>query len=142
MAAKLKKAAFKHVEAKWYCYHDTSKEIQMIRNNIMFCREGVDENIGGVRDSLPGKPMESIAARLAAHKRLAQSEEIANAVYTQFPERHHRLIRLWDWTRRHTRDGLADKLSKRQAVRRRMKLFMRLGWDRDADECSIYERVS
>jgi hypothetical protein len=30
LAAKLKKAAFKHVEAKWYCYHDSSKEIQMI----------------------------------------------------------------------------------------------------------------
>ncbi|EZP77171.1 Gp53 protein [Parageobacillus genomosp. 1] len=142
MAAKLKKAAFKHVEAKLYCYHDPSKEIQMIRNNIMFCREGVDENIGGGRDFLLGKPMESIAARQTTHKRLAQLEEIANAVYTQLPERHHRLIRLWDWTRRYTWDGLADKLSKRQAVRRRMKLFMRLGWGRDADECSIYERVS
>ncbi|NUK30357.1 hypothetical protein HT574_09715 [Parageobacillus sp. VR-IP] len=62
------------------CYHDTLKEIQMIRNSIMFCREGVDENIGGGRDSLLGKPTESIAVRLAAHKRLTPLEERANAI--------------------------------------------------------------
>jgi hypothetical protein len=65
--------------------------------------------------------MESIAVRLGAHMRLAELEEIANAVYTQLPKTQQRPIRLWDWTRRHTWDGLADKLSKRQAVRRRMK---------------------
>jgi hypothetical protein len=88
----------------------------MIRNNIMFCREGVDENIGGGRVSLLGKPTESIAVRLAAHKRLAPLEERANAIertgkYT-LPEMHQRLISLWDWTRprRYTWDGLADKL--------------------------------
>jgi RinA family phage transcriptional activator len=116
LAAKLKKAAFKHVEAKWYCYHDPSKEIQMIRNNLMFCREGVNENIGGGRDSLPRKPMESNAARQMTHKRLAQSEEIANGVYTQLQERHHRLIRLWNWTRRHTWDGLAYKQTLSRAA--------------------------
>jgi hypothetical protein len=90
----------------------------MIRNSIMFCREGVDENIGGGRDSLLGKPMESIAVRLAAHKRLAPLEERKNAiertgkVNTHLPKMHQRLIPLWDWTRprRHTWDGLADKL--------------------------------
>ncbi|KYD16430.1 hypothetical protein [Saccharococcus caldoxylosilyticus] len=80
VATKLKKAAFQHIEAELYCYHDTLKEIQMIRNSIMFCREGVDENIGGGRDSLSGKTMESIAVRLAAHKRLAPLEERANAI--------------------------------------------------------------
>ncbi|BDG39773.1 hypothetical protein PcaKH16_19120 [Parageobacillus caldoxylosilyticus] len=58
------------------------------------------------------------------------------------PERYQRLIRLWDWTRRYTWDGLADKLSKRQAMRGGMKLFMRLRGDWDADEFSIYKRVS
>jgi RinA family phage transcriptional activator len=115
VATKLKKATFKHIEAELYCYHDTLKEIQMIRNNIMFCREDVDENVGGGRSSLPGKPTESIATRLATHKRLAQLEEIANAierVYTQLPETHQKLIRLKYWTRPQTLtwDGIANEL--------------------------------
>jgi RinA family phage transcriptional activator len=142
LAAKLKKAAFKHVEAELYCCHDMLKEIQVIRNNIMFCWEKVDENIGGGRDSLPRRPMESIAVRLGAHKRLAELEEIANAVYTQLPERHHRLIRLWNWTRRHTRDGLAGKLYKQTPSRAADEMIYTIGVRWNADESRIYERVS
>jgi RinA family phage transcriptional activator len=139
LATKFKKAAFKHVEAKLYCYHDPSKEIQMIRNNIMFYREGVNENIGGGRDSLPRKPVESNAARQTTHKRLAQLEEIANAVYTQLPKTQQRLIRLWNWTRRYTWDGLAYKQTPSRAAD---EIIYAIGVRWDADECSIYERVS
>jgi RinA family phage transcriptional activator len=138
-ATKLKKATFKHIESELYSYKDTLKEIEFIRNNIMFCKEEIDENVGGSRASLPGKPTESIATRLATHKRLAQLEEIVNAiekVYTRLPETHQRLIQLWYWTRprRYTWDGVAEKLfiSKRQAMRWRDEIIYAiaevLGW--------------
>jgi RinA family phage transcriptional activator len=136
---KLKKATFKHIESELYSYKDTLKEIEFIRNNIMFCKEEIDENVGGSRASLPGKPTESIATRLATHKRLAQLEEIVNAiekVYTRLPETHQKLIRLKYWTKPQTLtwDGIADKLyiSKRQAMRWRDEIIYAiaevLGW--------------
>jgi hypothetical protein len=83
--------------------------------------------------------MESIAVRLGAHKRLAQLEEIANAVYTQLPKTQQRLIRLWDWTRRHTWDGLAYKQTPSRAAD---EMIYAIGVRWNADESCIYERVS
>jgi hypothetical protein len=84
--------------------------------------------------------MESIAIRLGAHKRLAQLEEIAKAVYTQLPKTQQRLIRLWNWTRRHTWDGLAYKQTPSRAAADEIIYAIGVRWD--ADECSVYERVS
>jgi RinA family phage transcriptional activator len=120
-AIKLKKATFKHIESELYCYKDTLKEIEFIRNNIMFCKEEIDENVGGGRASLPGKPTENIATRLATHRRLTKLEEIANAiekVYVNLPETHQKLIQLRYWTRpqKYTWDGIAEQLHVNRAT--------------------------
>lgn len=138
-ATKLKKATFKHIEAELYCYHDTLKEIERIRKDIMFCNDSIDENVGGGRSNLPSSPTERIGTMLLTHRRLQQLETIANAiktVYERVSDEHKRLIQLKYWTRpqRYTWDGLADQLniSKRQAMRWRDEIVYAiaevLGW--------------
>lgn len=138
-AIKLKKATFKHIESELYSYHETLKEIQSLRQNIMFTKENNDENVGGGRSSLPYSPTEATATRLATHKKLTQLEEVANAVqkvYTGIPETHRKLLEMKYWKRPqiYTWDGIADKLfiSKRQAMRWRDEIVQTtaeiLGW--------------
>jgi RinA family phage transcriptional activator len=139
VATKLKKATFKHIESELYGYHDTLKEIDNLRKDIMFCNDNEDENTGGGRNNLPSSPTERIATRLATHKRLIQLEEVTNAIYKVFqglPEDYQKLVRLKYWTRPQTLtwEGIADKLfiSGRQAMRWRDELVYAvaeaLGW--------------
>ncbi|WP_028392739.1 hypothetical protein [Bacillus cihuensis] len=121
-ATKLKKPTFQHIESEIYSYHDTLKEIQLLRNNIMFTNENDDENTGGGRSSFISDPTGSLGTRLATHKRLTKLEEIATAiekVYTGLPETHRQLVQLKYWTRPQqlTWEGIAQKLhvSRRQA---------------------------
>jgi RinA family phage transcriptional activator len=136
---KLKKATFKHIESELYAYHDTLKEIDRLRKDIMFCNENIDENVGGGRSNLPSSPTERIGTALLTHRRLQQLENIANAIrlaYERVPDEYKRLIQLKYWTKpqRYTWDGIADKLhiSKRQAMRWRDEIVYAiaevLGW--------------
>lgn len=138
-AVKLKKATFKHIESELYSYHDTLKEIEQLRKDIMFCKDNSDENIGGGRSNLPSSPTERIATRLATHKRLNQLEEVANAiqkVYTGLPEDYQKLVRLKYWTKPQTLtwEGIADKIpvSRRTAFNMRDEIIYAisevLGW--------------
>ena len=77
---KLKRATFKYIESELYSYKDTLKEIDQLRDEILYGRNNDDENIGGGRSSLPGKPTEQIATRLLTHKTLRNREEVANAI--------------------------------------------------------------
>lgn len=126
VATKLKKATFKHIESELYSYHDTLREIEFLRRNIMFCKENDDENVGGGRSSLPSSPTEKIGTRLATHKKLNQLEEVAHAiekVYTGLPEDYQKLVRLKYWTKPQelTWDGIAMKIpvSRRTAFNMR-----------------------
>lgn len=111
----LKKATFKHIESELYSYHDTLKEIEFLRKEIMFSHHSVDENVGGGRSSLPSHPTEQIATRLATHKKLNQLEEVTNAiqkVYTGLPENYQKLVRIkyWKHPQTLTWDGIAEEL--------------------------------
>lgn len=136
---KVRKATFKHIESELYSYHDTLKEINILRKDIMFTKENDDENIGGGRNNLPSSPTEIIATRLTTHKRLMQLEEVTNAigkVYIGLPEEHKKLTRLKYWTRPQlkTWDGIASELNigRRTAFRLRDEIVFAvaevLGW--------------
>lgn len=136
---KIKKATFKHIEAELYHYHDTLREIEKLRKELIFANTGPDENVGGSRGNLPGNPTEQIGTKLATHKRLNQLEEIVSAierVYERLPGDYKRLVELKYWTNPQllTWDGIADKLhiSKRQAMRWRDEIVSAiaeaLGW--------------
>ena len=136
---KLKKPTFKHIESELYSYHDTLREIQFLRTNLMFCKENDDENIGGGRSSFTSSPTEQIGTKLASHKKLNNLETITNAiekVYTGLPETHQKLVKLKYWTRPQlkTWDGIAQELhvSRRQAIYWRNEIINTisevLGW--------------
>ena len=133
-AMKLKKPTFKHIESELYSYHDTLREIQFLRNNLMFCKENDDENVGGERSSNISSPTEQIGTKLATHKKLNNLETITNAiekVYTGLPETHQRLIKERYWTKPQLKswDGIAMDLnvSRRQAFRWRDEIIYALG---------------
>ncbi|RKO63245.1 transcriptional regulator [Caldibacillus debilis] len=138
-ATKIKTATFKHIEAELYAYPDTKKEIARLREEILHGKANDDENIGGGRSNIPGRPTERVATRLVMSKRLRNLEEVAEAidrVYERLPEGHQKLVKLryWGKYRRPTWDDIAGKLfiSKRQAMRWRDEIVHliadQLGW--------------
>jgi len=135
---KLSPGAFKHVESELYRFHETHREIQRIRNEILFSSPSRDDNVGGSRGNLPGDPV-GRKAILLTHRKLEQMERIVEAirdVYDQLPDEKKKLIRLRYWVKPQTRTwaGIAQMLhiSERQARRWRDEIvFMiaeRLGW--------------
>jgi RinA family phage transcriptional activator len=102
-AASLSKAAFKHIESEIYYYNDTLKEIDRLRKEIMFGNDDEDENTGGGRSSIPGRPTERIATRLLTHKRLRNLEEMAEAIeyaFNALSEDHRKVIRIKYWSKK------------------------------------------
>jgi RinA family phage transcriptional activator len=142
-ATKLKKATFKHIEAEIYYFHETKKEIQRLREEILHPFDERPENINIVKGAnsvkKPGDPTGRSAVQLVDNARLKQMERISNAiqkVYTESLPEHQELMRLKYWTKPQTLtwDGIADKLhvSKRQAMRWRDEIVYSiaevLGW--------------
>lgn len=94
---KLKRATFKYIESELYSYKDTLKEIERLRDEILYGSAEIDENVGGGRSTIPSKPTEQIATRLLTHKTLRNLEEVANAitdVYNLVSDDHRKVIEL------------------------------------------------
>lgn len=115
LASRLSRPAFKHIESEIYSYHDTLKEIERLRKEIMFGTNTDDENIGGGRSSEPGRPTERIATRLLTHKRLRNMEEIVEAIdyaVHALSDDHQKLVKLKYWSRKRLSwDDLSIQLS-------------------------------
>lgn len=138
MSVKITKITFKKTEAEWYNYHNTLKEIAKLREEIMNPFR-VDENSGGGKSNIPGKPTESIATRLTTHKQLNYLNEIVEVieqVYNSLPDNYKELVRLryWNKSNKLQWDGIAIKLnvSAKQAQRWRDEIIQAsmelLGW--------------
>lgn len=120
---KLRRGTFQHVESELYAYHDTRKEIVRLKNEILYGKGSVDENVGGGRGSLPSDPTGRTAVLLTSHKKLEQLENIAQAIekiVSRLPEDKLGLIQRRYWARPQTLtwDGLAMELniSRRTAI--------------------------
>lgn len=133
---KVKSGAFRHIEAEIHSYHETVKEINRRREELL--SKPTEELVGG-RPNTPGDPTGSIVARLVDDKRLMELERIAYAietVYNTLDNEYRELVRVYYWTRPQTLtwDGIAMKLnvSRRTALRRRKEIVQaigeRLGW--------------
>lgn len=136
MTTKLRAATIKHIEADLYDYLDTTKRIQVRRQELM--NPSVEELVGG-KSNLPSDPTGGIVSRLVADKRLQELERTAHAVervYNACDDGRKELIRLKYWTKPQTRswEGIAQKLniSRRQAFRWRDEIVQavaeELGW--------------
>lgn len=141
---KLPKNIVRYVEHNLYYYHEYLRDIERLRKDILYGRDNNDENVGGGRPSLPGKPTERIATNLAMNKRLGQLEQIVKAiddVYQSLPDERKKLIQLRYWTSRQYRweqkmtwKKIANEIhiSERQALRWRDEIVYaiaeKLGW--------------
>lgn len=122
-----RKTTFKHVEAEWYNYHNTVREIARLREEIASPFQDVrDENVGGGKGNIPGKPTERIATRLATNKKLEYLSEIVEAieqVYNALPDDYKKLVQLKYWNRGHklTWEGIAKELHVNRATAMRWR---------------------
>jgi RinA family phage transcriptional activator len=132
---KLRKSTFRHIESELYCYHETKKEIERIRNDIMFAGKVQQE---GGRSGI-SNPTAAVATRLVTDKRLQKLEEVTDAidvVVGMLDEHRLKLLRLRYWTRPQllTWDGIAREVnvSRRQAIYWREEIILaiaeRIGW--------------
>ncbi len=136
MTTKLRAGTVKHIEAELYDYLDTTRRIQLRREELM---NAPSEELVGGKSNLPSDPTGGIVSRLVADKRLQELERTAHAVervYNVCDDERKELIRLKYWTKPQTRswEGIAQKLdiSRRQAFRWRDEIVQavaeELGW--------------
>lgn len=135
---KLSRAAFRHIEAELYSYHDTLKRIKELRKHIMFDNDNPDENVGGGKSNIPGKPTEQIATRLVMDKRLEKLEEMAEAIkfaYNALTDDHRKVIETKYWSRKRlTWDDVAIQLNMHRNTAMKLRrdvvylIANRIGW--------------
>lgn len=136
---KLRKGTFRHIESELYEYADTKKEIELLRNEMLYGGKYADEDAVDGSGHLPGPAPARTAVLLAGHKRLEHLESLIQAIDSVVerlsPERQQ-LIRLKYWTRSQPLawDGIAQRLnvSTRTALRWRDEIIYaiadKLGW--------------
>lgn len=132
---KLRKSTFQHVEAELYCYHETKKEMERIRNDIIFA--GKIQQEGG-RSGI-SNPTAAVATRLTTDKRLQTLEEIVDAiegVVNVLDEQRFKVIRLRYWTKPQllTWEGVARQIPTHRTTVIRWRdevvyaIAERIGW--------------
>ncbi len=135
MSIKLKNGSFKHVESELYHYHETKREIEQLKSDILHGTRPTDENVGGGRSNLPGSPTENKAIAMVANRQIMQLENIIQAiddVVNQLPSDKRKLVELKYWTRPQmlTWDGIALNLcvSRRTVERWRADIVNQIGF--------------
>lgn len=132
---KLKNGAFKHVESELHHYHETLKEIALLREQILTGSSNPDENVGGGRSNIPGNPTERKGLLLASNRQLDSMMRIISAidyVVTSLPDEKRRLVQMKYWTKPQTLtwDGIALQLnvSRITAIRWRQEIVEAIGF--------------
>jgi RinA family phage transcriptional activator len=132
---KLRKSTFRHIESELYCYHETKKEIERIRNDIMFAGKVQQE---GGRSGI-SNPTAAVATRLVTDKRLQKLEEVTDAidsVVDMLDEQRLKMVRLRYWTKPQllTWEGVAQQIPTHRATAIRWRdevvhaIAERIGW--------------
>lgn len=130
---KLSSGTFRHIEGELYAYHETKKELEDLKQDILHRKEFASNERG------IGDPTGEKAASLTTDKRIGHMEQVVReieAVYESLSSEKQHLVKLLYWThpQQFTWDGIARRLnvSKRQAHRWRRAIVEdiaeRLGW--------------
>lgn len=133
MSEKLSNGTFKHIEGELFYFHETKKELQRRRKEII-TRNGPYKN-----EKLVTDPTGEKATSILADRRITHMERVIreiNGVYQSLPKEKKQLVKLlyWSHPQELTWDGIAKRLhiSKRQAQRWRKSIVEtiaeRLGW--------------
>ena len=130
----LRSGAFKHVESELYHYHETLKELERMRYEILHGGAQVDENIGGGKSNLPGDPTGQKAIALVTNRQINELEKIVQAidfVILALPLEKQKLVqkKYWDRPQTLTWDGIALELnvSRITAMRWRQEIVQAIG---------------
>lgn len=105
----MKKSVFRYIEAELYDYHETLKEIDLLREEII---EG-SQRLASGKSTHISDPTASKVSRLLMDRRIRRLEEVATAigrVYDNIPREKQRLIELKYWDKRYTNTGVAQEL--------------------------------
>lgn len=114
----MKPSTFKHIEAELASFHETKKEIDKRREEIM--NPTMTEELVGGRTNEISDPTGRIATRLVMDKRLGELERIESSiarVLDKLEEKPGKLVHLAYWTRnKKTWDGMAMELEVGRAT--------------------------
>lgn len=127
---------FQHIEQELYSYHQTKKEIEQLRQDIIHSSPKMVE---GPRGNSVGSPVESKVTRLLTSKRIEYLQDVIVAiddVYAKLPHDKQQLIHLKYWRRPQllTWEGIAMEcnISRPTAFRWRDEVIKaiaeRMGW--------------
>ena len=136
-ATKMKPSTFKHIEAEIAAYHDTEKEIQRKREEIM--NPTMTEELVGGRSNEPSDPTGRLATRLVTDKRLNELERIQKTileVYESLETGPKKMVQLKYWARPQTKtwEGISQDLHVHRATAFRWRdeivkaIADKLGW--------------
>lgn len=136
---KLRRGTVQHVESELYAYHETKKEIGLLKNDILYGGPVKDDNVGGGRSNLPSDPTSQRAVLMVSHRKIDQLERITEAiesVFERLPEKKQQLItiRYWKKSQSLTWEGIAMKLdvSRITAIRWNNEIIYaiseKIGW--------------
>jgi RinA family phage transcriptional activator len=135
----LHSATFKHIENEIRLYHQTLKEIEIRRLEILYRYQPTDTNVGGGKSNLPGDPTGRTATALTDDLRLQTLERITSAINLMWQGLHDdkkKLVKLYYWTSPQTLtwDGIALQLNVSRMTLSRwrkeivMTVAMHTGW--------------
>ncbi|WP_018934574.1 hypothetical protein [Gracilibacillus lacisalsi] len=138
----LQKSTFKKIEAEWFNYYHTLREIATLREAIEnpFDEDPEEVNIVKGANSVrePGDPTGRIATRLSTNKQLKYLTEITDVikqVYDALPDDYRKMVELRYWSKQKiTWESIASEVgvSERQARRWRNEIVKitadQLGW--------------
>jgi RinA family phage transcriptional activator len=115
LETKIRRDVFRHVEAELYAYPYRRKEIDRLREEILYPWKPEDEqNVKNMGNKI-GDPTAKKAIALTSHAKLVYLEQVVSAieeVYNRLPEPKREFVRLKYWThpQRLTTVGICQEL--------------------------------
>lgn len=115
----VEKHAFRYAESLLYAYPYHKKEIERLRQEILYPHDDEPDDPTVVKGKnsvrVPGDPTGSVSIRLASHAKLVhmeRSHDAINQVYDKLPEPKRELVRLKYWTKpqRLTTIGICEEI--------------------------------
>lgn len=128
MSKRLTKAQFQYIEDELRHYHETKKELEELRSNVItgsIFREYRDDNIGGSSGGSVSNPVERQATILEMDKQINRMSKVVSAitdVLSRISENDKTMIQLRYWSNhKHTWEYIAIQsfMDRATAIRHR-----------------------
>lgn len=113
---KIRPWTFKFIESELTYYHDSLKELEQLKNDIIYGTGSSDENVGGGRSNIPQSTTERKGIALSESREIQQLQRITSAIQSvtdRLPPEKKKLVQLKYWAKPQTLtwDGIAYELN-------------------------------